>query len=82
MIIPVKILDSDFLNISDPEEVEFLLNTDHVVLAAEAEDNKTLLIMGTNKAPHMVIDMDYQTYKALVSAGFESAATAAAIMKD
>lgn len=82
MIIPCKILDSDFLDVSDAPDMEFLLNTDHVVLAAESDGDKTILVMGAYKAPHIIIDMDYQTYKALVTAGFESAATAAAIMKD
>lgn len=82
MIIPVKILDSDFLDVSDAGDMEFLLNTDHVLLAAEAEGNNTILVMGASKAPYIVIKLDYQSYKALVSAGFESAQTAAAIMSD
>lgn len=82
MIIPVKILDSDFLDISDSEDLEFLLNTDHVLLAAEAEGDNTILIMGTMKTPYIIINMDYQSYKALVSAGFESAQTAATIMSN
>lgn len=82
MIIPVKILDSDFIDVSDIEDTEFLLNTDHVLLAAAAEGDKTILIMGTNKTPYIIINLDYKSYKALVSAGFESAQTAAAIMAD
>lgn len=82
MIIPVKILDSDFLDVSDADDLEFLLNTDHVMLAAESEGDKTILIMGASKAPYIIINLDYQSYKALVSAGFESAQTAAAIMAD